>query len=162
MELTCPPRYVHDYGFGMLLLLLDLMMLTIDCTGPDSTTWLLGVSSFSLVFIDRSLNVDLGRFLGGVTRTLSISYLRPVPIGSTVYINSRVLQHGRTMALIKGEMTSAPSGGVVYATAEHHKVNVPMISKHKEARVDWDDEMTTGEDERALYDSNIRKGISNL
>lgn len=79
-------------------------------------------------------------FMGGVTRTLNISYLRAVPIGTTVLLTSRVVQAGRTMAMIRGEMTSL-DGKTVYATAEHHKVNVSMNNKHETFRVPWDDEI---------------------
>ncbi|KAI9671153.1 MAG: hypothetical protein M1817_003660 [Caeruleum heppii] len=63
-------------------------------------------------------------FLGGVSRTLNLSYLKALPMGTTIHIHSRVIQHGRTMALIRGEMTST-DGRTVYVTAEHHKVGVP-------------------------------------
>ncbi|KAL1627535.1 hypothetical protein SLS56_006359 [Neofusicoccum ribis] len=79
-------------------------------------------------------------FMGGVTRTLNISYLRAVPIGTTVLLTSRVVQAGKTMAMIKGEMTSL-DGKLVYATAEHHKVNVAMNDKHASFRLPWDDEI---------------------
>ncbi|KAK5147245.1 hypothetical protein LTR04_000876 [Oleoguttula sp. CCFEE 6159] len=72
---------------------------------------------------------DKNPFLGGVTRHLSISYLRAVPIPSTVRISAHVVQHGRTMALIRGEMTSV-DGRVAYAACEHHKVNVPTRPEH--------------------------------
>ncbi|EKG15941.1 Thioesterase superfamily [Macrophomina phaseolina MS6] len=78
-------------------------------------------------------------FMGGVTRALNISYLRAVPIGTTVLLTSRVVQAGKTMALIRGEMTS-PDRKIVYATAEHHKVQVSMNDKHASFRVPWDDE----------------------
>lgn len=68
-------------------------------------------------------------FLGGVTRTLNISYLRAVPIGTTVRINSKVVQIGRTMALIRGEMVSL-DGKTTYCTADHHKVHVPTRVEH--------------------------------
>jgi hypothetical protein len=45
-------------------------------------------------------------FMGGVTRSLSISYVRAVPIGTTVRIKSVVMQAGRQMALIQGTMKS--------------------------------------------------------
>lgn len=78
--------------------------------------------------------------MGGVTRSLNISYLKAVPIGTTVYFRSRVAGVGKTMALIKGEMTSE-DGKTIYATAEHHKVNVPMLAEHAAARIPWDDAM---------------------
>ncbi|KAK8247755.1 HotDog domain-containing protein [Phyllosticta capitalensis] len=79
-------------------------------------------------------------FLGGVTRTLNISYLRGVPIGTKVLLSSKVIQIGKKMAMIKGEMTSL-DGKMVYATAEHHKVNAQPNSEHLKFRVPWDDEV---------------------
>ncbi|EED14824.1 conserved hypothetical protein [Talaromyces stipitatus ATCC 10500] len=63
-------------------------------------------------------------FLAGVTRTLNISYLKAIPLGTTIRINCQVEQHGKTMALISGYIESL-DGKVKYATAEHHKVHVP-------------------------------------
>jgi acyl-coenzyme A thioesterase 13 len=79
------------------------------------------------------------QFMGGVTRTLNISYLKPVPIGVTVLLRSKVVSVGRQMAMIQGTMTSLDEK-VVYCTAEHHKVNTPVPDKHRNARVEWDDE----------------------
>ncbi|TVY87441.1 Acyl-coenzyme A thioesterase, partial [Lachnellula willkommii] len=76
-------------------------------------------------------------FLGGVTRSLNISYLRAIPIGTTVRINSKVMQVGRTMAMIRGTMSSQ-DGKTVYCTCEHHKVAVPTREEHLEHRVEWD------------------------
>lgn len=85
--------------------------------------------------------------MGGVTRSLNISYLKGVKIGTTVWFRSKVAGVGRTMALIKGEMTNE-DGSVVYATVEHHKVNTPMLKEHAAARVDWDDLVEREEQER--------------
>lgn len=79
------------------------------------------------------------RFLGGVTRTLNVSYLRAVPVGTTVRISAEVVQVGKTMALIVGRMTS-PDGETVYCTCEHHKVNVPTRRAHRLAKISWDEE----------------------
>ncbi|RFU33396.1 hypothetical protein B7463_g2952, partial [Scytalidium lignicola] len=76
-------------------------------------------------------------FLGGVTRTLNISYLKAVPIGTTVRLHSEVTQAGRTMAMIRGTMTSV-DGKTIYCTAEHHKVAVPTQPKHLEYEVPGD------------------------
>jgi len=83
--------------------------------------------------------VDKSSFLGGVTRSLNISYLRAIPLGTTVRINSKVIQAGGTMALIQGEMVSL-DGRVTYATVEHHKVRVPTRPEHlkEEYEVEWD------------------------
>ncbi|KAH6670002.1 HotDog domain-containing protein [Halenospora varia] len=76
-------------------------------------------------------------FLGGVTRTLNISYLRAIPNGTTIRIHSQVMQVGRTMAMIRGTMSSL-DGKTVYCTCEHHKVSVPTQPWHLEHRVEWD------------------------
>lgn len=57
--------------------------------------------------------------------------------GTTVRIHSEVVQVGRTMALIRGTMSSQ-DGKYVYCTCEHHKVNVPTRKEHLEHRVEWD------------------------
>ena len=77
--------------------------------------------------------------MGGVTRTLSISYLKAVPIHATVLLRSHVVSAGRQMAMIRGTMTSL-DGKIVYCTVEHHKVNAPVLDEHRKVRVAWDDE----------------------
>jgi acyl-coenzyme A thioesterase 13 len=77
--------------------------------------------------------------MGGVTRTLNVSYLRPVPIGTKVRLHSRVISVGKQMAMIRGDMKS-PDGNTTYCTVEHHKVNVPVLPEHKRVRLPWDDE----------------------
>jgi acyl-coenzyme A thioesterase 13 len=74
-----------------------------------------------------------------VTRSLNISYLKAVPVGTTVHLRSWVVQAGRTMAFLRGEMTSE-DGKIVYCTAEHHKVNIPALKEHTEIRTKWDEE----------------------
>ncbi|KFY41771.1 hypothetical protein V494_02800 [Pseudogymnoascus sp. VKM F-4513 (FW-928)] len=82
---------------------------------------------------------DYWDFLGGVTRSLNISYLRGVPINSVVRVNSTVKQVGRTMALIQSEIVSL-DGKTTYCTCEHHKVSVPTPKHHlsKKYEVEWD------------------------
>jgi len=77
-------------------------------------------------------------FLGGVTRTLNLSYLRAVPIGTTIRLRSQVTQVGRTMAMIRGTMTSL-DGATIFCTCEHHKVRVPTPAHHLVHRVAWDE-----------------------
>lgn len=72
-------------------------------------------------------------FMAGVTRTLNISFLKAVPVGTTILVKSRVIQHGRTMCLIAGELVSEDSK-TVYATCEHHKVHVPILEQHVKFR----------------------------
>ncbi|ORY17619.1 thioesterase family protein-like protein [Clohesyomyces aquaticus] len=78
-------------------------------------------------------------FMGGVTRSLNISYLKAVPIGTSVRLSSKVVSVGKQMAMIRGEMTSL-DGKIVFSTVEHHKVNAPVLPQHRKARVPWDDE----------------------
>ncbi len=102
-----------------------------------------------------------GSFLGGVTRTLNISYLKAIPIGTsalpsflsamcevrgsfsfpvgtTVRLHSEVTQIGKTMAMIRGVMASQ-DGKTTYCTCEHHKVSVPTQPNHLNYKVSWDD-----------------------
>jgi acyl-coenzyme A thioesterase PaaI-like protein len=78
-------------------------------------------------------------FMGGVTRSLNISYLKAVPIGTRVRLNSKVTGVGKQMAMIRGDMTSL-DGKTIYCTVEHHKVNVPALAGHLEVKVPWDAE----------------------
>lgn len=78
-------------------------------------------------------------FMGGVTRSLNISYLKAVPIGVKVRLNSKVVSVGRQMAMIRGDMTSL-DGKITYCTVEHHKVNTPVRPEHQGVRTAWDDE----------------------
>lgn len=78
-------------------------------------------------------------FMGGVTRSLNVSYLKAVPINITVLIRSKVVSVGKQMAMIQGTMTSL-DGKVTYCTVEHHKVNTPVLPKMRNARLPWDDD----------------------
>jgi acyl-coenzyme A thioesterase 13 len=57
--------------------------------------------------------------------------------GTTIRIHSEVVQAGRTMAMIRGRMTSQ-DGKTTYCTVEHHKVSVPTQPHHLKHRVEWD------------------------
>ncbi|KAG9196124.1 acyl-coenzyme A thioesterase 13 [Alternaria panax] len=78
-------------------------------------------------------------FMGGVTRSLNLSYLKAVPINTRVRLNSKVVSVGKQMAMIRGDMTSV-DGKTTYCTVEHHKVNVPVIKEHLDVRTAWDEE----------------------
>ncbi|KAF2750403.1 thioesterase family protein-like protein [Sporormia fimetaria CBS 119925] len=95
-------------------------------------------------------------FMGGVTRSLYISYLKAVPIGVTVRISSKVVAVGKQMALIRGSMTS-PDGKVIYSTCEHHKVNAPVFPQNRDARIPWDDEF---EEQWGIGKYAKNKGVS--
>lgn len=58
----------------------------------------------------------------GVSRTLSVTYLRPAPEGEAVTIACTVLAIGRRTAAIRGEMRRK-ADGMLLATCEHDKVN---------------------------------------
>ncbi|KAL9110818.1 MAG: hypothetical protein Q9227_004618 [Pyrenula ochraceoflavens] len=56
----------------------------------------------------------------GVSRTLNVSYVRPAPVESEVDIENVVVNVGKRLALVRGEMRH-PENGKVLATFEHHK-----------------------------------------
>lgn len=61
-------------------------------------------------------------FFMGVTRTLSLTYLRPVPVGEVVLVECEVAHAGRKLCHLKGRMKRA-SDGVLLVTCEHDKVS---------------------------------------
>jgi acyl-coenzyme A thioesterase 13 len=56
-----------------------------------------------------------------------------------VRINCKVLQVGRTMAMMRGEITSL-DGKVSYSVCEHHKVSVPTPQGNLTHKIAWDEE----------------------
>jgi len=68
-------------------------------------------------------------FMGGVSRTLNVSYLKAIPSGTKIRVRSWVVQHGRTTSLIRGQIESV-DGRTIYATCEHHKIHVPVLQEH--------------------------------
>lgn len=97
-------------------------------------------------------------FMGGVTRSLNISYLKAVPLGTTVRLASKVVSVGKQMAMIRGAMTSL-DGKITYCTVEHHKVNAPVLPHLKKMRIPWDDEFDK-EWGIGKYAKNVNKGVS--
>lgn len=75
-----------------------------------STTILLGVSRPG-VFA-----------LGGVSRHLKTTYLRPVPVGCEVRMRCEVVQVGRRLAFLRAEMGRVDTGEVC-VLGEHEKAN---------------------------------------
>lgn len=55
----------------------------------------------------------------GVSRTLTITFLRPLPLGTKVFVNCEVVAVGKNMANIKGTMKTAD--GKVCVTCIHDK-----------------------------------------
>ncbi|TVY14461.1 Acyl-coenzyme A thioesterase 13 [Lachnellula arida] len=65
----------------------------------------------------------------GVTRTLSVTYLRPIPEGETVLIEAEVVHAGKRLCALKGVM-KRESDGAVLTTCEHGKASIdPEVSK---------------------------------
>lgn len=61
------------------------------------------------------------RYLG-VTRTLNTTYFRPVAVGDVVAVEVSVMQVGKKLATLKGEMRRLRDGALM-AVCEHGKVN---------------------------------------
>merc|ERR1712000_753738 len=61
------------------------------------------------------------RYLG-VTRTLNTTYFRPVAVGDVVAVEVSVMQVGKKLAPLKGEMRRLRDGALM-AVCEHGKVN---------------------------------------
>lgn len=59
----------------------------------------------------------------GVTRTLSVTYLRPVPVGMEVLIECEVIHAGKNLATMKGVM-KRKSDGAILCMAEHGKASI--------------------------------------
>ncbi|KAI4644035.1 uncharacterized protein J4E78_009818 [Alternaria triticimaculans] len=94
-------------------------------------------------------------FMGGVTRTLNISYLKAVPINTRVRLNSKVVSIGKQMAMIRGDMTSL-DGKITYCTVEHHKVNAPVIKEHLDVKTAWDEEFAREWKAKGLEDAKSK------
>lgn len=61
---------------------------------------------------------------GGVSRVLTVNYLRPAPLGEELELETEVVAAGKTMALLRAVMKRARDGAAV-CTCEHSKVTVP-------------------------------------
>lgn len=66
----------------------------------------------------------------GVSRTLNVSYLRPIPIGEKILIECEVMAMGKTLSTIRGIMRRENDGAVL-ATCEHGKYNTDPPPKSK-------------------------------
>lgn len=58
----------------------------------------------------------------GVTRTLNVTYLRPLPVGTEVLIENELVHAGRSLSLSRG-VIRRKSDGAILATCEHNKAN---------------------------------------
>lgn len=60
---------------------------------------------------------------GGVSRTLSVNYLRPAPEGEDVLMECEVVQMGKSLALLRGVL-KRESDGAIISTCDHNKAAV--------------------------------------
>ena len=58
----------------------------------------------------------------GVSRTINTTYLRPIPVGTEIFIECEVVAIGKRLATLSGKMRRATDGALL-ATCEHGKVN---------------------------------------
>ncbi|KAI2471551.1 HotDog domain-containing protein [Annulohypoxylon bovei var. microspora] len=68
----------------------------------------------------------------GVSRTLNVTYLRPVPVGTTVYIKCDILHAGRNLCALRGEMravTEDSREGLLLVVCEHGKASTDPPSE---------------------------------
>ncbi|KAI1124141.1 Thioesterase/thiol ester dehydrase-isomerase [Nemania abortiva] len=70
---------------------------------------------------------------GGVSRTLNVTYLRPVPVGTTVEIECEITHAGQRLSSLRGVMRIAANDGMqglILSTCEHTKFNTdPPVQK---------------------------------
>ena len=57
-----------------------------------------------------------------MTRSINITYLRPLPLPAIVRVVAEVIQKGKSVGLVRGDITSV-DGRKVYFTGEQHKVS---------------------------------------
>ncbi|KAI1374826.1 HotDog domain-containing protein [Hypoxylon crocopeplum] len=69
----------------------------------------------------------------GVSRTLNVTYLRPIPVGSTIDIKCDILHAGRSLCALRGEMRAVTEDGregPLLAVCEHGKASTdPPVEK---------------------------------
>jgi len=69
----------------------------------------------------------------GVSRTLSVTYLRPAPMGRRVRVVAEVVQAGRKVCTLKGRVEDEETGRLL-SIAEHGKIMIdpPVEEEEKE------------------------------
>lgn len=65
-------------------------------------------------------------WFGGVSRTLSMTYLRPVRMGMDLLIECEVLQQGTRLATIRGQVRDKKTG-LLLSLAEHNKASINFV-----------------------------------
>ncbi|KAI6364514.1 hypothetical protein MCOR25_005645 [Pyricularia grisea] len=66
----------------------------------------------------------------GVSRNLSVTYLRPIPLGQTIFIECDIIAAGGRLCALRGTMRRAEDG-VVMATCEHEKASIEHLAGSK-------------------------------
>ncbi|KAH7141643.1 HotDog domain-containing protein [Dactylonectria macrodidyma] len=60
---------------------------------------------------------------GGVSRCLSVTYMRPAKASMDILVECEVLQLGKRLATIRGQMRDRATGNLL-SVAEHNKVSI--------------------------------------
>lgn len=66
----------------------------------------------------------------GVSRNLSVTYLRPIPVGQTVFIECDIVAAGGRLCALRGTMRRSEDG-VVMATCAHEKASIEHLNGSK-------------------------------
>ncbi|RSL40183.1 hypothetical protein CEP53_013537 [Fusarium sp. AF-6] len=66
----------------------------------------------------------------GVSRTLNVTYMRPVPVGEEVLIDCEIIQVGKKLATLRGTMRKKSDNSLL-SVCEHGKVNIDPEPKAK-------------------------------
>ncbi|KAJ0115299.1 hypothetical protein N8I77_000670 [Diaporthe amygdali] len=69
-------------------------------------------------------------FYLGVSRTLNVTYLKPIPNGEEILVEAELVSIGRTLCSIRGTMRRE-SDGTLLATCEHGKYNTDLEPSSK-------------------------------
>ena len=60
---------------------------------------------------------------GGVSRVLTVNYLRPAPEGTELELETEVVAAGQSLAMLRGVLRRASDGAPI-STCEHNKAAV--------------------------------------
>lgn len=87
--------------------------------GGASATLFDYLTTMAIAAVNRP---DFWKYMG-VSRTLNVTYFRPVPAGTEVLVETEIVQIGRKLATLRGVMKRR-SDGAIMALCEHGKVNI--------------------------------------
>ena len=68
--------------------------------------------------------------LGGVTRNLKLTYLRPIPLSTDARLICEVVHVGRRLALVRAEIRRLDNGDIC-VVGEHEKANTDLETTRK-------------------------------